>query len=257
MWRNKVNWIFYFSLFLLVAVSCKTQKTTVRGEASLSEQEYSTFHVPKATFTLNTTSVNGSIRIRKDSIIILSFQMPVIGMEVARAGITQNSFILIDRYNKRYFKTDFDSLRAQTGVNLNYTIFQSIFTNTLFIFDKPGPVSSSDFKKAQVGDLSLLQTNRGGVNHEFSVNKNKQVLSGRLFTNDNSYSVEWSYLRFMPLESGYNFPHWVKMILSNENEIRMDIAYNKVELNKNLNFQFSVPSSYTQVSLEELLKIVQ
>jgi hypothetical protein len=224
---------------------------------SLLEQEYTTFNVPKATFTFNATNVNGSIRIRKDSIIILSFQ-PFLGMEVARAGITQNSFTLIDRINKRYFTTSFDSLKAQTGVNLNYNIFQSIFTNSLFIFDNPGQVSASDFKEVQVGDLSLLQINKGKVNHEFNVNEKKQVLSGRLFTNENNYSVGWNYFHFMSQENKRTFPHLVKIILSSENgQTQLDIAYNKVELDKNLNFQFSIPFSYTQVSLEELLKILQ
>jgi hypothetical protein len=264
MWKSKRNWIFYLLIFLLFAVSCKTKqirKTAIERESFLIEQEYTTFNVPKATFTLvknkNATSVNGSIRILKDSIIILSIQ-PLLGIEVARAGITQNSFTLVDRFNKRYFTADFDSLRAQTGVNLNYNIFQSVFTGSLFVFDNPGRIPGSVFEEVQVGDLTLLQINRGNINQEFNVNEKRQVQSGRLFTNDDSYSVGWSYLNFTSLESGHIFPHLVKIILSGGTEqYQLDVAYNKVELNKNLNFQFSVPSSYTQVTLEELLKILQ
>ena len=265
MWRNKTNWIFYFSIFLLFAVSCKTQKvqkTAAGSELFLIEQEFTTFNVPKAAFTLvrnqSATSVNGSIRILKDSIIILLFQMPLLGMEVARAGITQHSFTLVDRFNKRYFKADFDSLRVQTGVDLNYNIFQSIFTNSLFVFDNPGRVPVSAFKEVQIGDLSLLQINRGNINQEFNVNEKRQVLSGRLFSGEDSFSIGWNYLQFTTLESGHIFPYLVKIIVSDETgQNQLDIAYNKVELNKSLNFQFSVPSSYTNVTLEELLKILQ
>ena len=265
MWKNRINRIYYFLILLLIAVSCKTQKIqkTVLLEEELfqGKVEYTTFNVPKATFTFaqkqNSMNVSGSIRIRKDSIIILSFQ-PFLGLEVARAGITQHSVTLVDRINKRYFQADFDSLREQTGVNINYNIFQSIFTNSLFIFDEPEQVLISAFKEVQVGDLSLLQINKGGINQEFNVNEKKQVLSGRLFANDEPYSVEWNYLHFMSLESEHSFPHLVKIIMSDGNtQTQMDIAYNKVELNKNLNFQFSVPSSYTRVTLDELLKILQ
>ncbi len=62
----------------------------------------------------------------------------------------------------------------------------------------------------------------------------------------------------MSLENGYFFPHTVKIAMSDgNNRFGLDLAYSKVELNKNINFQFSVPSSYSRVSLEELLKIFQ
>jgi len=266
MWKNKINWIYYFLFFLLITVSCKTQKiqkTTEKElkESSYSELEYTTLNIPKATFTFaqqqNSMSVNGSIRILKDSIMIISFQ-PFLGIEVGRAAITQQSLTIIDRINKRYFEAGFDSLRAETGVNINYHIFQSIFTNSLFIYDNPGQALISAFEEVPVGDLSLLQRSKGGVIQEFNVDPEKRVLYGRMFASDEPYSIGWNYLNFMSLESGYFFPHLVKITLSDgKSRFQLDVAYNKVELNKNLNFQFSVPSSYTQVTLEELLKMLQ
>jgi len=264
MWKIKTNWIFYFLCFLMLAVSCKTkkvQKTTKDGDLFRNELAYTSFNVPKATFTLvqkqNPVNVNGSVRIRKDSIIILSFQ-PFLGVEVARAGITRSSFTLVDRVNKRYFTTDFEALKAQTGLNINYNIFQSILTNSMFIFDTPGQVPASAFKEVRIGELSLMQLNRGGVNQEFNVDDKKRILAGRLFVNNEPYSIGWNYMNFMSMESGYFFPHLIKMTMSDgENQHQIDIAYSKVEVDKKLNFQFSVPSSYTQVTLEELLKILQ
>ncbi len=264
MWKSKTSWIYYFLIFSLITVSCKTQKVrkaTTEKELALYELEYTTLNVPKATFTFsqkqNAIDVNGSIRIRKDSIIILSFQ-PFLGMEVGRAGITQHSLTVIDRINKRYFKADFDSLKAATGISINYHIFESIFTNSLFVYDKPGRAQISAFEKVQVGDLFLLQINKGGIIQEFNVNEEKRVFSGRVFANDEPYSIGWNYLNFLSLESGYFFPHLVKIDMSDGNsQFRLDVAYNKVELDKNVNFQLSVPSSYSRVSLEELLKMFQ
>ena len=263
MWKNKVKRIFYFAILLLSVVSCKTkniQKTAIGGELYQNELEYNTFNVPKATFTLaqkqNSVNVNGSIRICKDSIIVLSFQF--LGMEVARAGITRQSLALVDRVNKRYFEADFDSLRVQTGLNINYNIFQSILTNSLFIYDKPGQVPLSAFEEARIGDVLLLFVDSGGVSHEFNVDEKKRVLSGRLLADGGSYFIGWNCQNFMPLENGYLFPHLVKTIVPDGNgQNRMNIAYNKIELNKKLNFQFSIPASYTKVTLEELLKILQ
>jgi len=263
MWKSKINWVYYFSIFLLLTVSCKTQKQqkTTGKELSQYELEYTTLNIPKATFTFvqkqNAMNVNGSIRIKKDSIIIISFQ-PFLGVEVGRASITQQSLTIVDRINKRYFKADFDTFGKETGVNLNYHIFQSIFTNALFVYDKPGQVQISAFEEVRVGDLSLLQRNKGGVIQEFNINEDKRVLSGRVFADNEPYTIGWNYLNFNSLETGYFFPHLVKINLSDGNKpFQLDVAYNKVELNKNLNFQSSVPDSYTQVTLEELLKMLQ
>jgi len=265
MWKSKTNWIYYFSIFLLITLSCKTQKKVQRTviESSASELLYTTFNVPRATFTFvqggNSVNVNGSVRIHKDSIIILSLQAPLLGVEVGRVGITQHSLTLIDRINRQYFELNFDSLRNEHGINLNYNIFQSIFTNSLFIYDNPNEVLISDFKEVRIENFLLLQTNRGGVNQEFNVNEDKRILSGRIFANDDEpFSIEWSYMRFESLQDGYNFPHLVKMTISDgDRRFQMDIAYNKVELDKKLNFAFSIPSSYKEVSLDDLLKMLQ
>ncbi len=263
MWKSKKYRICYYAFFLLLIASCKTQKVqkTTGKESFSSELEYTTFNVPKATFTFaqkqNSINVNGTVRIRKDSIIVLSFQ-PLLGMEVGRASITQHSLTVVDRINKRYFKADFDSLRKETGVNINYYALQAIFTNTLFVYDNPERVPFSAFQEVQVGELSLLQTNKGGIVHEFNINNEKRVLSGRMFMNSEPFSIDWNYQNFTALENGYFFPHAVKITVSDGNkQHRMDVSYNKVELNKNLNFHFPVPSSYTQVTLEELLKMLQ
>ena len=263
MWNNKKKWLYYFLILFLFFVSCKTQKivkTEIQTKDSIRNAlEYNTFNVSKTTFTLaqkqSSFNVNGSIRIRKDSIIVLSFQ-PFLGVEMVRADITQNSFTLVDRINKRYFTSDFESLKERLGVEVNYNIFQSIFTNSLFVYDAPGAVSYSAFKEVYVGDLLLLQTGKNGVNQEFSVGDKWQVRSGRIF--NESYSLHWDYLKFVPLEDGYLFPHQVTITLS-DGKVRnqLDVSYNKVELNKSLNFQFSVPSSYTKVTWEELLQILR
>jgi hypothetical protein len=248
---------------LLLIASCKTQKVrkTTGKESLPSELEYTTFNVPKATFTFvqkqNSINVNGTVRIRKDSIIVLSIQ-PLLGVEVGRASITRHSVTVVDRINRRYFKADFDSLRKETGININYYAFQAIFTNALFIYDNPGQVQSSAFEEVKVGELSLLQTDKEGLIQEFNINNEKRVMSGRMFMNSEPFSIGWNYQNFNSLESGYFFPHLVKITVSDGKEQhRMDVSYNKIELDKKLNFNFPVPSSYTQVTLEELLKMLQ
>ena len=267
-------------IFFAFFVSCKTQKELKTGKQTQKQTEtqkqtqtkgsiqnvleYSTLNISKATFTLaqkqSSFSTNGSIRIKKDSIIIISFQ-PLLGIEAVRACLTQNTFTLVDRINRRYFSSDFAFLKKQLGVEINYNIFQSILTNSLFVYDNPdaalaAALLATAFKEVRMGDLLLLQAGKKGINQEFTVGDKQQVQSGRLF--DESYSLEWNYLRFSPLENGHVFPHLVKITVPDgKKRNQLDILYNKIEVNKNINFQFSVPSAYTKVSWDELLKILQ
>lgn len=263
--NNKKKWFYLLLVLLLAITSCKTQKIVKtqqpEKETKRSGLAFNTFHASKATFTLarqqKSINVNGSMRIKKDSIIIFSFQ-PFLGMEVARVGITQNSFTLVDRMNRRYCTIDFATLKKQLGIDVNYQIFQSIFTNSLFIYNNPNPVSISDFKEVKVGDLSLLQASEGGVNQEFNINEIQQPLSGMLFLDDEPYSIRWNYMLFNALENGYFFPHLIKITASSgKDQNQIDVTYNKIELDKNLNFQFSVPSSYTEVTWEELVQMLR
>lgn len=79
--------------------ACKSKKgLTTTEKSEFSTLEYNTFSSSKATFTIvqnqNSFNVNGSIRIRKDSLIMISIQ-PFLGMEVARATITQDNFTIL------------------------------------------------------------------------------------------------------------------------------------------------------------------
>jgi hypothetical protein len=231
-------------------------------ESNRNELAYNNLNISKVVFTLNyqqnALKVNGSIRIQRDSIIILSLQ-PFLGMEVGRVAVTQEKITVIDRINKQYCSVDFSSINENLGIDANYNMFQAILTNSLFIFDNPKPVNTSSFKEVSVGDLSLLQISRKGINQEFNINDKKQVVSGRLFADKQPYSIRWTYSNFVALDNGYVFPHTIKVNLSegNKRQHEMDMVYNKVELNKNFNFQFSVPSSYREVTWEQLMNTLQ
>jgi hypothetical protein len=263
MLKNKKNRI-YFLLVILLFTSCKIKQRSIKNDniPFQSGLAYTNMSASKVMFTLNqqqnAITVNGSIRILRDSIIILSFQ-PFFGIEVARIAITQNEITAIDRINKQFCSVNFSSVKEQFGIDANYNMFQSIFTNSLFIFDNPKPADIALFDKVNVGELSLLQVSKKGINQEFNVDEKGKILGGRAFLDNNPYSVSWNYSNFNTLENDYSFPYNIKITVSEGNgkQQGVDLLYNKIELNKNLNFQFSIPSSYKEVRWEELMNMLQ
>ena len=248
--------------FALSFHACKSSQgiKTESVSSKFCPIEYTTFNVSKMTLSIvgkgNSFSVNGSLRIRKDSAIMISVQ-PFLGMEVARVFITQDSIMLIDRMHKRYFKSGFNEVVKKSDIGLNYNVFQAIFTESLFAYDNP-QAPLSDFKEGKVGDLTMLQYSKEGVMQEFIVNDEYRVQQASIMSEKTSYTLHWSYAKFNALENGSFFPHQIKFQASDgKNPKNLDVDYKKVELDKKLVFDSSVPSSYEKVSLEDILSMLQ
>lgn len=256
------RFIYFITLLglLLSFQACKSSKIDkTKNTSMLQNIDYETFNVPKVTFCVNgnghSISVNGTLRIRKDSAIMISVQ-PFLGMEVGRAFITQDSLMIIDRIHKRYFKASYDEVGKKSDIGLNYNVFQAIFTEALFAYDNP-KAKISDFKETTIGDLRMLQYASSNVIQEFVVNNENRVQQASVMSEKTPYSLHWSYTKFNALDNGYIFPHQIKFQTSDGKRPKnMDIDYKKIELDKKLNFDSSVPSNYEKVSIEDLLSIL-
>ena len=64
-------------------------------------------------------SFNGQIRIRKDSVIWLSFS-PALGIEVFRMMLTQDSVKFINRMNNTFFAGDYNYVNQYLNTNIDY-----------------------------------------------------------------------------------------------------------------------------------------
>ncbi|MFI5220654.1 MAG: DUF4292 domain-containing protein, partial [Bacteroidia bacterium] len=76
-----------------------------------------------------------NIRARKDSAIWISIS-PLLGIEVMRILITQDSIKYLDRIHKKYQVTDYHFLNDLLRMNLDYEIIQGVLTGNLFSYKK-------------------------------------------------------------------------------------------------------------------------
>ena len=82
-----------------------------------------------------TNSFSGQIRIRKDSMIWLSFS-PIFGIEVIRMAITQDSVKFINRLNHTYFLGDYNYVNNFLHSNIDFDILQSfLIGNDLSLYE--------------------------------------------------------------------------------------------------------------------------
>lgn len=101
-WQGYAAWL---SLLLLLAVGlagCKTSRhsSSLSGEsACLSSKVQLTVPHKDATLT-----VNGTMKLKKEECMQISFLMPILRTEVARMEVTPDEILLVDRMGKRYVR---------------------------------------------------------------------------------------------------------------------------------------------------------
>ena len=132
--------ILVFAACLLAAfTSCSTQRKTIKTPlkeagadylfSKLKESELR-FDWLTAKFSADyknkdqETSFGGQIRIRKDSLIWLTLS-PMMGIEVIRLVISQDSIKFINRLNNTYFIGDYNYLNQFLNTNIDFDILQA------------------------------------------------------------------------------------------------------------------------------------
>lgn len=104
-----------------LAVGCKTQKNSVKAPVGEAEASYLS---SKLELTIphgeSIYTINGTMKLRKDSIVQVSMLMPILRTEVARVEVTPEQVLIVDRMNRRYCRTTRDELGRQLPKNWTY-----------------------------------------------------------------------------------------------------------------------------------------
>ncbi len=252
--------------------SCKKQKeispskeiSRINEQARFDAQldntlPFNTFQA-KVNMTLDAgkkpVSVNGTIRIIRDERLQISVQ-PLLGIEVFRVELTNDSVRMLDRINKRYVAESIVAYREKLPVTVNFSTLQALFMNSMFMPGKENLVSSDftgfSWRTESDGLLVARLKDQDLFNLNFFIDTDDRLSQTRVSDPRNTQSVTWSYSQFSPT-GGVSFPKDSKLeYASSKNMIRAEFVYSKIEINKSLNMQFSVPSSYSRIGLEDLI----
>lgn len=112
------------------------------------------------------TKVNGTLRIKKGEVVQLSVS-PFLGIEVARAEISPDGILVIDRMNKRYVKVPFSEIESMIKVGLDFHMFEALFLNEVFL---PGKATLT---RRDISSFESKQTDNGVL---LDVKKTKQFI---------------------------------------------------------------------------------
>ena len=201
------------------------------------------------------TDLKGQLRIRKDSLIWISFS-PALGIEAARLSLSDDSIKFINRLNKTYIDGEYDLIDERINTTIDYSILESmIIGNDLTQYDVNKYRASIDgglyritiqerkkirqYMKKQDIESRVLVQNIWLDPDNFRI---RQVDLKELNDGDNKKLVV--FYDDYKLVDDQLFPGKITINISSQKTISIDIDFSKVELNEPLSFPFNIPGKY-------------
>ena len=267
---------FYWLGVLLIglATSCSSTKNMKKGVAigNLSEAEYMEELINRSpgweaitakmalSVDLNgkgPTKVNGTLRMKRDEVIQLSIT-PFLGIEVARAEISPDGVLVMDRMNKRYVQVSFDELKNLAKADLDFHALQALFLNELFLPGKKVLTARdvSAFRVRPENEHAVVEVKNGKrFDYRFRTHTADGLLKeSHVGLSGTRYGVNWRYDNFRPLEQK-QFPE--SMTVSFEGAKKPVVAVfrlSRLSTNSDWEARTEVPKKYERIELQDLLK---
>jgi len=275
--RRKINRLvekqlisFFGLLFLAILLACNPQRKIFKepikekgadylfDQLKKHELKFITFSAKFSTELLvdkNKTSFSGTIRIKKDSLIWISIS-PALGIEVVRVLITSDTVKLLDRIKNEYFIGDFKFINKLFNADLDFDMLQTLIIGNDFSYYE------NDQFKASIDNrhYKLTTVNRHKLKKHVQGNENQKVLVQDIWLEPDSFKIskvlikqikenqklETNYSDFQ-LTSGGLCPNHVKLDVNADKKIlRIDIDFNKININNGVEFPFTIPQKYTR-----------
>jgi len=202
------------------------------------------------------TEFKGQIRIKKDSIIWISFS-PALGIEMARLKITNDSVFFMNRINKTCLRGDYRFINEYLQTNLDFDILQSLIIGNDFQFYEKSKFRASIDNQEYKLSTSERRKLKKFVKHDetyakvFYQNiwlnpKNFKITKVTIKEITNDKKLDAYYSDFKDHE-GQLFPFNIIFEIEADEKIRVKVKYSRIRIDEFLSFPFTIPSKYERI----------
>jgi len=209
-------------------------------------------------------SVPGNLKMRKDEVIRIQLNAPLLGFEVGRLEFTPKYVLIVDRIHKEYIKADYNQVDFLKKQGVNFYSLQALFWNQLLL---PGTdkVSESDLKKFDAdmsgsGESVPVTFKQGNMSYSWTANRS----TGRINQADVNYKtsgssstlhIDYSNFKNVGVKS---FPATQKLrfvtdATQKKQEFRIVLDMNEVKTDSKWDAETVVSDKYEKVSPEDVL----
>ena len=254
-------------------VGCKSSIGTTTSGASITKTEESFFtSVLDHAFRFNTFSARMNLdfssaqqefssRVQVKMIYNdrIQLSVPLFGFEMFRIELSNDSIKILDRMNKRFVADNYHQLKNEMGIDVNFQNLQALLTNRIFI---PGEnsISANHYrwfriikKSAQTAEFQL--EGKSGTTYTFIADGDERLLSTRIENDLENQKLTWDYNNFQTVNNQL-FPMQMTARLTSGVQAlgTTTLTFAPPEINNPLTFDFTVPSGYKRVGLEQLIQ---
>lgn len=207
--------------------------------------------------------VGGSLYMRKDEVVRIQVNAPLLGFEVGRLEFTPTYVLIVDRMHKEYIKADYNQVDFLKKQGVNFYSLQALFWNQLLL---PGTqkVSESDLKKfdanlAVSGNAVPVTYKQGNMTYAWTADRT----SGRISQADVTYKtsatsnlhVDYSNfksvgVKMFPATQAFSFKTDATKQMK---QLKFTIKMNEVKTDSKWEAETKVSDKYKQVSPEDVL----
>lgn len=268
---SKLRLLTLFFGVLIITASCSTSRRAIKGPLKEQGTEYLfnnlkanelNYKFLSAKFSANIkldkndSQITGQIRIKRDSIIWISIS-PLMGIEMARIMITNDSISYVNRIESSYFTGTFDHINKLVNSTLDFDMLQSFLTGNDF-----SRYENTSFRGGIDERQYTLQTsNRRKLKKFVKTNEDVQIPIQHIWLDPETFKI----VRIMIRETAANgrkaeaiYTHekiseqLVPVNINFEVETAsrksmMDIQYSKIIIDQELQFPFKIPEKYNRV----------
>lgn len=203
------------------------------------------------------SSFNGQLRIAKDSIIWLTFS-PLLGIEVFRIMITQDSVKYINRMNNTYFIGDYSYVNKFLNTDIDYDILQSfLIGNDLSFYENGKFRASIDRAQYKLSTAARTKLKKFVRNSQESL----RILIQNIWIDPQSFKITQADVKEIKepnikLEANYSsfedinnqlFPKEMTFDINADNNIHVEVMFSKINVNTIQQFPFKIPADYRRV----------
>ncbi len=201
-------------------------------------------------------SVSAACQIVSDSAIHLSV-MPLFGYELYKLEITPQGFILIDKFNKRYYEESYSYIENRFGVAVTFDDIQSLISNQLFLVDKKSYLAEDFVWKNNDPSSMILVSKRVKTEQETIIDSMLLNRIAQIIVKSAEYNsiLTINYADFQE-KNTILFPHKIAL-KAEQNGIKkaqFDFDIEKIKFNEPLSLKSINLAKYTRGDINSLLK---
>ena len=185
-------------------------------------------------------SIKAIIRMKKDSLIWMSFQM--FGIEGARVKMTPDSVYVLNRINKQYAIQPLSLVEDMINIPADFGALQALLVGNPILYPE------AEYNLVTKDSVYILSTDTI-LNTTYNIQKKSYIVNSLTLKNDKKQKIEMSFEDYQTLENERIFSMLRDILISSPNKgnASVEIQYNKVTFDVPKSTSFNIPSSYKKV----------